>query len=183
MDNIEITENGIEVYTTELYRLADKYIQQRLEDKEDNVSKQFRDMIFYISDRIKKPDHDDIDALDKLFDAYVRLCVRYNKLPTIECFSFLTKIHRSTFDDWKNGRYRLTTSQYADTVKGWQDTCKSFVVDELQNNSNTNINLIFVSKACYGLRETSPAPAPEPETKQILTASQLPRLGDTKENI
>lgn len=178
MSNTEITKDGTEVYTTELYRLADEYIQQRLEGKEDDVSKRFRDMIFYISDRIKKPSHEDIDELDKLFDAYVRLCVRYSKLPTIECFSFLTKIHRSTLDDWKNGRYRLTTSQYAYTVKGWQDTCKSFVIDELQNNSNTNINLIFVSKACYGLRETSPFPAPELETKQVLTVSQLPKLGD-----
>lgn len=174
--NTEISHNGIEIYMCRLMRLADEYIEQRLQGKAEDMQKNFRDFIFYASDRIQVPDYDDIDSLDNLFQSYVRLCVRYQKLPTVQCFSWLTKIHRSTLNDWENGLYRASTPNYADIVKEWKETCKSFVIDELQNNSATNVNLIFVSKACYGLRETSPLPVESNETRRVLSAAELPRL-------
>ena len=185
--------NGVEIYTHRLFELADQFVSEVLEGDEEKLPKRFREMIFYVSDRIEKPDNDDIDALDNLFDAYVRMCVRYDKLPTLEAFSFLSKIHRSTFDDWKNMRYRASTTHYADRVKRWYDVCKSFVIDELSNNSTANVNLIFISKSAYGLRETSPTPPPETELRKrvisadepirldcnnVLTAAELPKLGD-----
>lgn len=173
--------NGMEVYTHKLFELADQYINEVLEGDEEKLPKHFREMIFYLADRIEKPDNEDIETLDSLFNAYVRLCVRYNKLPTLEGYSFLSKVHRSTLDDWKNMRYRSSDIRYADTVKYWHDVCKSFVIDELSNNSTTNVNLIFVGKTCYGLRETSPMPPAEVETRRVLTAAELPRLGELSE--
>ena len=58
------------------------------------VADAFVDMIFYIADRIPKPSNDNIDLLDELFDMYVRICTRYNVLPTLEVFSFLFNINR-----------------------------------------------------------------------------------------
>ena len=46
-------------------------------------------MILYISDNITKPDNNDINLLDNIFNIYIRLCVKYNMLPTLECFSML----------------------------------------------------------------------------------------------
>lgn len=162
--NTEAAVNGVEIYTNKLFELTDQYIEERLNGDESGIAKRFRELILYIADRIEVPDNDDISGLDSLFDAFVLLCVRYNRLPTLEAFSFLTKIHRSTFDDWKNMRYRSSTTSYADTIKRWYDICKSFVIDELTNNSSANVNLIFISKAAYGLRETAPIPA-EPQSR------------------
>lgn len=193
--NTEIANNRTEVYTNKLFELADQYIDEVLEGDEEKLTKRFRELLFYVADRIEKPDNDDIDGLDNLFDAYVRLCVRYNKLPTLEGFSFLSRIHRSTLDDWKNMRYRSSDNRFADTVKRWYDICKSFVIDELSNNSAANVNLIFISKSAYGLRETSPTPPPETELRKrvisadepirldgVLTAAELPKLGDYSSN-
>lgn len=137
------------------------------------MQENFRDMIFYMSDHIKKPDNSDIEGLDNLFDAYVRLCVRYHRMPTIECFSFLTKINDATFRDWKNQVYRSSDARYGTAVKRWFSVCKNFVVDELNNSKGANVNLIFVAKAAYGLRETSPVPAIETKQSQTRTPEQI----------
>lgn len=192
--NAEIVNNGVEVYMNRLFELTDLYIDEKLQGDEEKLIKRFRELLFFIADRIERPDNGNIDGLDNLFDAYVRLCCRYDKLPTLEGFSFLTKTHRSTFDDWKNMRYRASTTRYADAIKRWYDICKSFVIDELSNSKAANVNLIFTAKSAYGLRETSPVPAPETELRKrvisadeplrldgVLSASELPRLGDISE--
>ena len=107
--NTETVNNGIEVYTHRLFTLADEYIQERLKGKEEDVQKNFRDLIFFMADRIEKPDNSEIELLDGLFEAYTRVCARYGKLPTLECFSWLVKIDRNTFTDWQKKEYRSST--------------------------------------------------------------------------
>lgn len=85
--NTEIADNGTEVYTSRLFELSDQYINERLDGNEEEVSNSFRDLIYYLADRIEKPDNADIGTLDCLFGAYVRLCARYRRIPTLECFS------------------------------------------------------------------------------------------------
>lgn len=119
------------------------------------VADAFVDMIFYIADRIPKPSNDNIELLDELFDVYVRICTRYNVLPTLEVFSFLVGIERRTFTDWANRKTRANTS-HSDTVKKWFDICKNCTVNRLNNQAGTNANLIFVAKAAYGMAETAP---------------------------
>lgn len=182
MMNAEITNDGIEMYTHKIFSLTDEYIQTQLDGDEGKVSDYFRDMIFYVSDRLERPDNDDIDALDNIFSAYVRLCTRYRKLPTLECYSWLVKINRATFTDWSNGEYRSSLS-HGNTVKKWLNICKGFAVDELSNSKYANPNLIFTAKAAYGMRETAPIPAMETERKRVLTVDELPRLGELKEEI
>lgn len=181
--NTEIANNKMEIYTHKLFELTDQFVNEVMEGNEEKLTKHFRELLFYLSDRIERIDNGDIDELNNLFDSYVRLCCRYDKLPTLEGFSFLTRIHRSTFDDWKNMRYRSSSTDYADTIKRWYDICKSFVVDELSNNKVANVNLIFTAKAAYGMRETSPIPAGEIEQKKVLKATELPRLGEPKEDM
>ena len=86
-DNTVTSENGIEVYTHEIYRLSDEYIDTELNNKDDiyDVSV-FTGMILYISDNIQKPSNDDIDLLDSIFNIYIRLCTKYRILPTLEMF-------------------------------------------------------------------------------------------------
>lgn len=173
------TEAGIEVYTNDIFAYADEYVEEVRGGDDEGMADYFPDMIYYISDRIPKPPHDDIDLLDSIFNIYTRLCARYRVLPTLECFSWLVNINRTTFTDWSNGEYRAS-SGHAVTVKKWFNVCKSAAVNRLTNKGGTDANLIFIAKAAYGMAET--APVQITPQKRILTASELPRLGDDEQN-
>lgn len=157
-DNAITTTDGIEVYKHNINYYADEYIRNELEiDHVDTDSKQivkdnFVDMLFYICDHIEKPDNADIKALDNIFNVYVRLCSKYGVNPTLEAFSFLVDIDRTTFNNWLNGQYR--TAEHLNTVKKWMNTCKGFLVNTLGTSKGTDANKIFIAKAAYGMAET-----------------------------
>ena len=142
------------------------------ENYKKEVSDSFVDMIFYIADHIQKPSNDDIELLDKMFNTYVRLCSKYHVLPTLEVFSFLVGINRTTFTDWMNGVYR-TNSSHGDTAKKWFDICKNCAINRLHNQTGTNANLIFVAKAAYGMAETAPVQATQQYGVPQQTAQQI----------
>lgn len=181
-NNTVVTDQGIEVYENEIYRLVDEYISTVLqispEDFETQkeykatVADSYVDMIFYIADRIQKPSNDDIELLDNIFNVYVRICTKYGVLPTLEVFSFLVSINRSTFSDWMRGDYR-TSSSHGTTVKKWFDICKNCTINRLNNQAGTNANLIFVAKAAYGMAETAPVQAGQQAGIPTQTAQQI----------
>ena len=136
------------------------------------IADSFVDMIFYIHDRIPKPGTENIELLDSIFNIYVRICTKYNVLPTLEIFSFLVGIERRTFTKWSNGQYRASTS-HGDTVKKWFDICKNCTVNRLNNQPGTNANLIFVAKAAYGMAETAPVQVAQQQGIPQQTAQQI----------
>ena len=164
-DNTTLTKEGIEVYENAIFRFADDFICNELQMTKDNpdyqkiINKNFVQMIFYIRENIEKPSNDDIQLLDGLFDIFVKLCVKYGRLPTLECFSFLVGINRATFTYWANKEYRATTG-HSEAVKRWLDTCKSVLVDDLSNSNTASINKMFIAKAAYQMRETTPLAEP-----------------------
>lgn len=180
--NTTVTDQGIEVYTNDIYRLVDEYISTVLQVSPEDfdtpkeykaiVADSFVDMVFYIADRIPKPSNDNIELLDDLFSVFVRVCTRYGVLPTLETFSFLVGINRSTFSDWMRGDYR-TSSPHSNTVKKWLDICKNGVVNRLSNQTGTNANLIFVAKAAYGMAETAPVQVGQRISGPQQTAQQI----------
>ncbi len=180
--NTTVTEQGIEVYENDIYRLVDEYINTVLQvtPEEFDTQKEYKaavadsfvDMIFYIADRIPKPSNDDIELLDNIFNIFVRICSKYNVLPTLEVFSFLVNINRSTFSDWMRGDYR-TSSSHGTTVKKWFDICKNCTVNRLNNQPGTNANLIFVAKAAYGMAETAPVQVEQRQDKPRESLEQI----------
>lgn len=120
-----------------------------------------------------------------MFSVFVRLCSKYHVLPTLEVFSFLVGINRSTFSDWMRGDYRTATA-HSNTVKKWFDICKNCTLNRLHNQPGTNANLIFVAKAAYGMAETAPVQAdhvqgiPQQSARQIADrykdALELPEM-------
>lgn len=180
--NTTVTEQGIEVYENDIYRLVDEYINTVLQvtPEEFDTQKEYKaavadsfvDMIFYIADRIPKPSNDDIELLDDIFNIFVRICSKYNVLPTLEVFSFLVNINRSTFSDWMRGDYR-TSSSHGTTVKKWFDICKNCTVNRLNNQPGTNANLIFVAKAAYGMAETAPVQVEQRQDKPRESLEQI----------
>lgn len=180
-DNSIKSEIGIEVYQNDIYRLVDEYIDTELDEDVESVTDNFVSMIFYIADNIQKPSHDDIELLDNIFDIYVRICAKYKVLPTLEVFSFLTGIHRTTFTDWANGLYRVS-SAHGITVKKWFNICKSFTLNRLHNQAGTNSNLIFIAKAAYGMAETAPVQVGS-QNNQALADSELPKLTNPAQEV
>ena len=178
MKDNTVNVQDIEIYLDNINIYADEYINTVLCISPDNenykkeVSDSFVDMIFYIADHIQKPSNDNIELLDKMFNTYVRLCSKYHVLPTLEVFSFLVGINRSTFSDWMRGDYR-TGSAHGTTVKKWFDICKNCTLNRLHNQAGTNANLIFVAKAAYGMAETAPVQAGQQYGVPHQTAQQI----------
>lgn len=203
-NNTVIANNGTEIYMNRIQELADEYIDSELDDKhkEDiyTNSNIFMSMILYISDNIDKPDNNDIDLLNDIFNIYIRLCVKYNMLPTLEAFSMLININPTTLSKWSSGEYRTNiyydsngeyikdfpawrlnhrdepyraepSTAHSQTVKKWKETCKNFLVNSLQNSRGTDANKIFIAKAAYGMVET--APVPVANLDQHRTAEQI----------
>lgn len=173
--NTVMTECGEEVYQHDIYYYADEYIQNELDGDPGRVPDSFPAMILYIADHIPKPDNADIELLDSIFNIYMRLCSKYKVLPTLEMFSFLVDINRSTFTTWINGEYRSSTGHSA-TAKKWFDTCRSFAINKLHNKGGTDANLIFIAKAAYGMAETAPVQTANVR-QQIISGDTLPQLG------
>ena len=155
-DNTVTTENGIEVYTSQITEIADRYISD-LEDKESIYDYTvFTDMLLSISDNMTPlNNYNDITVLDNLFNIYKRLCSKYRVLPTLYDFSMMINIDPSTITSWINGDYRGgPTSPHSKTAKKWKQYCAGRLASNLSNSKGTDANKIFIAKAAYGMAET-----------------------------
>jgi len=75
MKNNTVTAyNGVEIYTSKITELADQYINCELDEERRqeiyNNSNMFMAMILYIADNTDKPDNNDIELLDNIFNIY-----------------------------------------------------------------------------------------------------------------
>ena len=155
-DNTITTVDGVEVYTSQITEIADRYISD-LEDKESIYDYTvFTDMLFSISDNMTPlNNYNDITVLDNLFNIYKRLCSKYRVLPTLYDFSMMINIDPSTITSWINGDYRGgTTSPHSKTAKKWKQYCAGRLASNLSNSKGTDANKIFIAKAAYGMAET-----------------------------
>lgn len=204
MSNTARTCEGLEVYTDRIFELADDFFDHELTERqrEDiyNKSSIFRAMILFIADNIPKPDNNDIELLDNIFNIYIRLCGKYDKLPTLELFSMLINVNPATLTRWSSGEYRTNvyydsegnyikdfaawqlnhqgepyraepSTAHSQAVKKWKEICAGFLMDDLSNSNGTNANKIFTAKAAYGKVETAPVPVANLE--QHRTAEQI----------
>ena len=155
-DNTITTADGIEVYTSQITEIADRYISD-LEDKESIYDYTvFTDMLLSISDNMTPlNNYNDITVLDNLFNIYKRLCSKYRVLPTLYAFSMMINIDPSTITSWINGDYRGgPTSPHSKTAKKWKQYCAGRLASNLSNSKGTDANKIFIAKAAYGMAET-----------------------------
>lgn len=155
-DNTITTADGIEVYTSQITEIADRYISD-LEGKESIYDYTvFTDMLLSISDNMTPlNNYNDITVLDNLFNIYKRLCSKYRVLPTLYDFSMMINIDPSTITSWINGDYRGgPTSPHSKTAKKWKQYCAGRLASNLSNSKGTDANKIFIAKAAYGMAET-----------------------------
>lgn len=171
------TDDNIEIYTNGIYQLCDDYISTNYPIDVDKKDINFRHMLLSVFSLLQY-DNKDIYILDNLFTCYVNLCAIYNKNPTVEFFRILVGLSSSTFHAWVNGTSRKATPEYLNTCKKWLDICKSNIVDDLSNSDKTSVNKIYITKALYGMAETTPTNNPTTPGRYI-DADTLPTLSLT----
>lgn len=191
-DNTVTTVDGIEVYTSQITEIADRYIAD-LEDIDSIYTYEvFTDLLLYISDNMKPlNNYDDITVLDNLFNIYKRLCSKYRVLPTLYDFSMMINIDPSTITRWMNGETRGgLTSEHCKTAKKWKQYCAGRLASNLSNSKGTDANKIFIAKAAYGMAETKAVEQGQitgatKTVKQIakeIGADELPDFGDQEDD-
>lgn len=191
-DNTVTTVDGIEVYTSQITEIADRYIAD-LEDIDSIYTYEvFTDLLLYISDNMTPlNNYDDITVLDNLFNVYKRLCSKYRVLPTLYDFSMMINIDPSTITRWMNGETRGgLTSEHCKTAKKWKQYCAGRLASNLSNSKGTDANKIFIAKAAYGMAETKAVEqvritGATKTVKQIakeIGADELPDFGDPEDN-
>lgn len=191
-DNTVTTENGIEVYTSQITEIADRYIAD-LEDIDSIYTYEvFTDLLLYISDNMTPlNNYDDIMVLDNLFNIYKRLCSKYRVLPTLYDFSMMINIDPSTITRWMNGETRGgLTSEHCKTAKKWKQYCAGRLASNLSNSKGTDANKIFIAKAAYGMAETKAVEQEQitgarktvEQIAQDIGADELPDFGDQEDD-
>lgn len=201
--------DDVTVYTDKILHLADMYINS-LEYPEDisKPNNLFNGLIKFIHVNYFKQyrfDYSDIEFFNNVWDIYTSLCYKHNKSPTIIEYCLLLGISRETLHSWKTSttrnykyfdkdnnpikdiagwkinhqgeeyRQEISTS-HSDTVKKWLEECENNLLRGATEQNK--VGCIFVLKANYGYTETAPIPAVNPH--QTLTASELPRLGQSE---
>ena len=191
-DNTVTTENGIEVYTSQITEIADRYIAD-LEDIDSIYAYEvFTDLLLYISDNMTPlNNYDDITVLDNLFNIYKRLCSKYRVLPTLYDFSMMINIDPSTITRWMNGETRGgLTSEHCKTAKKWKQYCAGRLASNLSNSKGTDANKIFIAKAAYGMAETKAVEQEQitgarktvEQIAQDIGVDELPDFGDQEDD-
>ena len=190
------------IYQNNIYALVDDLKQDNqfigLTDEELKNNKAFFprlvDYIYnnYIGDLLDnkhcKPQlYEDIKSLDNLFSIYTDLVYKYkwNSRPLIIEFSLFTGISRDTIYNWLNGldnntkgvkSSRVLTSERSDMVRKWVVTCERALVD-----GSDTIKDIFILKAKHGYRDNNNDITITVNHKPLVSADELPRLIDLKE--
>lgn len=159
-NNTVVTDHGVEVYTSEINRFADEYIECELNNPDDIYNKQcFAGMIKYIAMNTDKPDYNDLVLLNALWNIYTSLCYKYKQTVSIERYCMLIGISRQTFYSWYNEETMRDYSEElassrSDMMKKWDGESESSWQDEA---STGNPGAMFVLKARRGWQETAPA--------------------------
>lgn len=191
-DNTVTTVDGVEVYTSQIAEIADRYIAD-LEDIDSIYTYEvFTDLLLYISDNMTPlNNYNDIRVLDNLFNVYKRLCSKYRVLPTLYDFSMMINIDPSTITRWMNGETRGgLTSEHCKTAKKWKQYCAGRLASNLSNSKGTDANKIFIAKAAYGMAETKAVEQEQitgarktvEQIAQDIGADELPDFGDREDD-
>lgn len=87
-----------------------------------------------VNNRNSLLDYDDINALNRVCDAYIDLCFEYHIEPNYYGFSRLIGCSRETIDQWKNGDVRGEASKpWMDIVKKIYTASQNYTRAELEN--------------------------------------------------
>lgn len=198
-DNTVSANNGVEIYTDNIFYYADEYISTLKNPDDIYNSSVFTGLIKYIRRNVNfdKNIYDDIDILNNIWEVYTELVYKYMQKPTIEEFSLLIGVHRDTIYSWMNGEHRgiiyrdkdgnvindfftWNNSHRGEPYTQEPSTARADTIKKWQDECRLgryksaaagNVGGIFLCKAVDHMRETAPEPAPRND--QNRTAEQI----------
>ena len=115
--NTITTTDGIEIYTSQIFRVLDEYISEQENGAEDLIKnttcfsgaiKRIFVEVFRTSEpqqynRKTRVDTSNVGLLNDLWDTYCEICYRYRHKPTLQRFSVMIGVSEETFNLWRRG--------------------------------------------------------------------------------
>lgn len=118
-----------------------------------------------------------IELVNGVCDYYIYICNLYNKGVTISGFSKLTGIGESTIHEWGDDNKKLSKSSlevYKKLSREYENSAES----KLWGNKNPVAVMAILNKR-FGWN--LPGVSKERTSERVLTASELPKLGEIKQ--
>ena len=115
--------------------------------------------------------------VDNVCDIYIDLCFVYDKEISIIGFSNLTGIDTDTLNEWGNERVKLSSTSTV-VYKKLRDFREESLSNKLVTGRQNPVGVLGVLNHHYGWNISEVRQ--EQNKQRVLTADELPKLGDTK---
>lgn len=156
--------NGDGIFVSDIFRVADEFVEQLPSERDPSEPEVFSGLINHINAELfsgeNRPDYDDLQGLNRIWTAYLKLCSKCKQVPTMLEFSCLIGCDRDTLRKWENGSIRASDVERIRTVKRWKTMAESGLARK--TIASNSVGGMFALKACYGWND-SPVPAEQPE--------------------
>lgn len=178
----ERTSALISQLDTDIQTSVDLFISNNCQD-EMEVHDKFNQLLLYVHNTcIRKKDSFQCELLpvyEYLFQVYTSLCIQYGVLPSLGIYCMFAGINLSSayraIGMKRGGNVgqvnNLDLQRFMTNVT---DFCQAMTIDRLHNMRGSDANLIFISKAAYGLTETAPV-----QTIEYRQADSLEAIADS----
>ena len=121
-----------------------------------------------------------IDIVNNVCDYYIYLCLMHDKEVSLIGFSNLTGINTDTLIDWGNGINKLSTAA-CDVYKKLCKYREESLSNKLVTGNKNPLGVIAVLNRQFGW--ASPYTSDSNRQRAPLTASELPRFEDNRDNL
>lgn len=153
-------------WDNEIQAAVRMYVGETFDDDDTAVHDGFNRLLLYVHNtvigRSGTFDSSLVPVYTYLFNVYLSLCIRYNVLPTFGMYCLFTGIDVARAQmclvrsGMRGGFRESCNGDIYNHLVSVNEFCKTLTIDRLHNMRGSDANLIFISKACYGLTETMP---------------------------
>lgn len=176
-------------YDLEIKEAVDCYVSEVFQDDEQRTHDNFNRLLLHLNNTVigrsagTVPTRDQLPVYEYLFQVYISLCVRFSVLPSIGMYAIFTGISPLVIDQILHNTGHYTSRSWMNEsdksylftmISNMQGYCKAMTIDRLHNMRGSDANLIFISKAAYGLTETAPV-----QTIEYRQADSLEAIADS----
>ena len=178
-------ENGIEDMKKEsqaVWNSCLRYIYKYVFKNNNNLLRQ-TDNIYNINNPIPSTYNSyNYDTVLKILDIYIfDMCMRYDKEVSIIGFSTLTGIDESIIYDWGNGESGKLSPLSSKIYKKLNEYREESLSNKLVTGNKNPVGVIAVLNRQYGW--ASPYTSDSNRQKASLSASELPKLGECRNDL
>ena len=162
-------DDDIKVLSSNINHLIEDFIAEYCDNDSSRVKDSFRHMVVYIADNMPKIDLHDTDIIDRLFNFYVSICLRFDRNPTVELYMYMLGLYDSyAYVIINDSNNKGLQREYQSLQHKWLTLTKGMLCDNLETSDKTSVNKIFLAKAKYGMYD-QPQPQAQIDTKSCVS--------------